>query len=119
MAAKQTEKLVKIRDSALFASRSLGYKKLKDLQLGVIKSFAGGKDVFAILPTGYEKSLCYASLPILVLLDHLHEQQHATIVIVVTPLTAIMEEQVRPSITIAKVKKQYNYSGCQFIISAS
>ena len=48
---------------------------------------------------GYEKSLCYACLPILVLLDHLHEQQHAAIVIVVTPLTAIMEEQVRPSIT--------------------
>ena len=60
MAAKQTEKLVKIRDSALFASRSLGYKhlwykKLKDLQLGMIKSFVGGKDVFAILPTGYVK----------------------------------------------------------------
>ena len=36
MAAKQTEKPVKIRDSALFASRSLG------LQLGVIKSFVGG-----------------------------------------------------------------------------
>ena len=58
IAAKQTEKLVKIRDSALFASRSLGYKKpkvSKDLQLGVIKSFVGGKDVFAILPTGYVK----------------------------------------------------------------
>ena len=55
MAAKQTEKLVKIRDSALFASRSLGYKKLKDLQLGVIKSFVGGKDVSAILLTGYVK----------------------------------------------------------------
>ena len=46
---------MKIRDSALFASRSLGYKKPKDLQLGVIKSFVGGKDVFAILPTGYVK----------------------------------------------------------------
>ena len=46
-ATKQTEKLVKIKDSALFASRS---QKLKDLQLGVIKSFVGGKDVFAILP---------------------------------------------------------------------
>ena len=102
MAAKQTEKLVKIRDSALFASRSLGHKKLKDLQLEVSKSFVGGKDVFAILPTGYVKSLCCACPPIL--LDHLHEQQHAAIVIVVTPLTAIMEEQVRPRIIIAKVK---------------
>ena len=119
MAVKQTEKLVKIRDSALFASRSLGYEKLKGLQLEVIKSFVGGKDVFAILPTGYGKSLCYACLPIL--LDHLHEQQHAAIVIVVAPLTAIMEEQVRPSITIAKVKTEQcnNYSGCQFIISGA
>ena len=45
----------------------------------------------------------YVCLPT-ILLDHLHEQQHAAIVIVVTLLTAIMEEQVRPSITIAKVK---------------
>ena len=45
---------------------------------------------------------CCACLPIF--LDHLHEQQHAAIVIVVTPLTAIMEEQVCPSISIAKVK---------------
>ena len=59
MAAKQTEKLVKIRDSALFASRSLGYKKLKDLQLGVIKSFAGQWGEGCLChshSTGYEKS---------------------------------------------------------------
>ena len=60
MAAKQTEKLVKIR---LLASRSLGYKKLKDLQLGVIKSFVGGKDVFAILPTGCEEIIVLCMSP--------------------------------------------------------
>jgi ATP-dependent DNA helicase RecQ len=54
-----------------------------------------GKDVFAILPTGYGKSLCYASLP--VLLDHLHQPKEKSIVIVVTPLTAIMEDQASQS----------------------
>ena len=52
MAAKQTEKLVKIRDSALFASRSLVYKKLKDLQMGVIKSFVGGRMSLPFFPLG-------------------------------------------------------------------
>ena len=79
----------------------------------MIKSFVGGKDVFAILPTGYV--MCCACLPIL--LDHLHEQQHAAIVIVVTPLPAIMEEQVRPSITIPKVKNSIIIQVASFSIN--
>ena len=52
MAAKQTEKLVKIR---LLASRSLGYKKLKDLQLGVIKSLLGGRMSLPFFPLGVKR----------------------------------------------------------------
>ena len=63
----------------------------RDLQMEVILSLVMGKDVFAILPTGYGKSLCYASLPLL--LDHLYQPTEKSIVIVVTPLTAIMEDQ--------------------------
>ena len=37
--------------------RSLGYSALKPEQLRVIKSFVLGKDVFAVLPTGFGKSL--------------------------------------------------------------
>ena len=48
--------------SALFAARQLEYDTLKSLQLKVIMSFLAGKDVFAILPAGYGKSLCYALL---------------------------------------------------------
>ena len=42
---------------------SLGYHSLKLEQKAVIKEFVMGKDVFAIFPTGYGKSLCYACLP--------------------------------------------------------
>ena len=33
-------------------------------QLRVTETFVQGRDVFAVLPTGYGKSLCYACLPI-------------------------------------------------------
>jgi len=82
-----------ISASAAAAVKQLGYSHLKDLQLEVITSFVAGKDVFAVLPTGYGKSLCYACLPLL--FDHLHQLQEsqASIVVVVTPLIAIMEDQ--------------------------
>ena len=84
-----------IRDSAAFAVSQLGWEKLKELQLKVITAFVASQDVFAVLPTGYGKSLCcYACLPLL--FDHLYqlEDSQRSIVIVVTSLTAIMEAQV-------------------------
>ena len=59
--------------SASFAARQLEYDTLKSLQLKVIKSFLAGRDVFAILPMGYGKSLCYALLPLL--FDRLYRLQ--------------------------------------------
>ena len=46
------------------AARELGYTDLKQEQLRVVEAFVEGRDVFAVLPTGYGKSLCYACLPI-------------------------------------------------------
>lgn len=68
-------------------------KELKDKQKEAIRSFASGKDVFVSLPTGYGKSLCYQILPIL--FDSLRGNTTPTsIIVVVTPLTSIMKEQV-------------------------
>ena len=39
------------------------YVALKLEQKAVIKEFVMRKDVFAIFPTGYSNSLCYACLP--------------------------------------------------------
>ena len=51
-------------------------------------AFLSGSDVFAVLPTRFGKSLCYASLPFA--FELLGETEEKPIVVVVTPLTAII-----------------------------
>ena len=53
----------RLEEAASSAARRLGYEQLKDEQLKVVVAFLSGKDVFAVLPTGFGKSLCYAVLP--------------------------------------------------------
>ncbi len=65
---------------------------LKDLQLGMIVGIVTGYDVFAILPTGYGKSLCYGCCH--QFLMHCTSPLSHYIVAVVTPLTSIIEDQV-------------------------
>ena len=74
------------------ASAELGYMSLKEKQLEVITSFLSGRDVFAALPTGYGKSLCYGCLPLA--RDRLLGTQ-GSIVLVVSPLIALMKDQVQ------------------------
>ena len=76
------------------SARNLGYLGLKELQLKVVVSFVTGNDIFAVLPTGYGKSLCYACLPGTFDLVHHCTPEESSIVVVVTPLTAIIEDQV-------------------------
>ena len=76
-----------IVDSAL----ALGYPTLKTEQLQIVLMFMTGKDVFGILPTGYGISLCFAILP---LCFDAKRQTSGSIVVVVTPLIAIMENLV-------------------------
>ena len=48
--------------------------------------------MFAVLPTGFGKSLCFTCLPSVY--DQLYPLEEHSIVIVVTPLTSIMKDQV-------------------------
>ena len=62
------------------AARTLGYETMKDLQRSVIVSFVNGNDVFAVLPTGYGKSLYFSFLPLV--FDILFHFQEASIIVV-------------------------------------
>ena len=96
----KTNLKMSVEAAASAAAKQLGYGALKDLQLEVIKGIATGRDVFAVLPTGYGKSLCYGCLPLV--FDILHHPAKHSIVCVITPLTAIIQDQVSSSIV--KVK---------------
>lgn len=68
---------------------------VKEMQMAVFVSFVMGHDVFAILPTGYGKSLCYQCLPLPLLFDKVQSSEAGpSIVVVVTPLTAIMKTRL-------------------------
>ena len=60
------------------------------------KAFASGKDVFVSLPTGYSKSLCYQSLPVVfdALRGHQTASTSVSVMVVVSPLVSIMKDQV-------------------------
>ena len=75
------------------AAQDLGYAALKPKQLEVVSGVLRGEDVFAVLPTGYGKSLCFAVLPSVY--DQLYPHGKPSIVLVVTPLKAIMKDQVK------------------------
>ena len=58
----------------------------------VIANFLEGNDVFTVLPTRYGKSLCYTCLPVAF---NLMNETEGSIIVVITPLTAIMKDQVK------------------------
>jgi len=62
-----------------------GYSQFRPLQEKIIDAVLEGKDVLGLLPTGGGKSLCY-QLPSLLLKGT---------VLVVSPLIALMEDQVK------------------------
>ena len=73
----------------------LGYPTVKSEQLEAAREFVKGQDVFVSLPTGSGKSLCYGCLPLVY--DSLcgNVGGNKSIVIVVSPLKALMQDQVR------------------------
>ena len=70
---------------------SLGYAGLKEEQYAVIKDLIDGQDAFAALLTGFGKSVCFACLP--GVFDAIMSTDNS-VVVVSSPLIAIMKDQV-------------------------
>ena len=69
----------------------VGVEKLKNEKSQAIRSFVSGRGVFVALPTGYGKSFCYALRPLVFV--RLRAATHKSIVICVSPLTALVADQ--------------------------
>ena len=64
--------------------RFWGYESFKPLQLEAVQAASGGRDCLVVLPTGGGKSLCY----------QLPSAMGRGLVLVVSPLIALMDDQV-------------------------
>ena len=86
--------LHQVNAAILQAVRTLGYDRPTEDQRDAIRSFVEGVDVFVSLPTGSGKSLCYACLPVLFDVLRGDVDQQGSIVVVVSPLSSLMQDQV-------------------------
>ena len=75
---------VPANDLARLLKRTFGYSTFRPLQREIIDASLAGRDVFALLPTGGGKSLCF-QLPALA---------RPGLTVVVSPLIALMKDQV-------------------------
>ena len=83
-----------ISEIICLVAKEMGYSVLKHERLDVLLTFVKGRDVFATLPTGFGKCLCYACLP-RTFDEILSKERGYCIVVVVTPLLAVMKNQAR------------------------
>ena len=82
-----------IRQALYVGVEKLGYATVCPQQELAVLKFAAGQDVFVSLPTGSGKSLCYCVLP--AVFDSLRGVKGLSIIVVVSPLIALMKDQVR------------------------
>ena len=65
-----------------------GFEELRSLQLEAVTAALAGRDALVVLPTGGGKSLCYQLPPLL------RAEGEASLCVVVSPLIALMKDQV-------------------------
>ena len=82
---QQIYDLCKVKEALRILKDVWGYDQFRSPQDQIVQSVIDGKDVLALLPTGGGKSLCY-QVPTLVVKG---------LCIVISPLTALMEDQVQ------------------------
>ena len=80
-------------DAIRVSAEIMGYSCLRPLQEEAVRRFIESRDVFVSFPTGGGKSLCYSVLPLV--FDKLRKTAGQSLVIVVSPLIALMKDQVR------------------------
>src|SRR5881396_63691 len=88
--------------------QTFGYDSFRPLQQEIISDALAGRDVFALLPTGGGKSLCF-QLPALV---------RNGLTVVVSPLIALMKDQV-DALTAAGIPATYLNSSVESAESRS
>lgn len=87
-----------LRSAVRESVQQLGYQQPTEEQEEALMKFAGGKDVFIALPTGSGKSVCFASVSLV--FDRIRrlkaekELSQCSVTIVVSPLAALMQDQV-------------------------
>ncbi len=78
--------------------QAFGHDRLKPVQVEAVQAIINGQDVFVNVPTGYGKSLVYQVLPFCAsfILERLGKAAEVVpVVLVVSPLLALMHDQVR------------------------
>ena len=99
-----------IKAAMTASAEALGYDKLTINQSKALWSFLLGSDVFASLPTGSGKSLCYWVL--LGAFNDMLRKTDTSIVLVVSPLIALMKDQVE-QLKIKWMKVVYRGNHCE------
>ncbi len=101
---------VSVKRAILSVFQRLGFDRPSEDQEKAVTEFLYGQDVFVGLPTGSGKSMCFICLPLVY--EHLRyvnpsaSSKNSCIVLVLSPLVALMKDQVR---------KYSAYVKCAFI----
>ena len=91
-----TLKSMDVGEAVVKAGAAHDWPTLKEDQVLCITKFVERSDVFCILPTGYGKTACFACLPTTFDLHlGISSPEESSIVIVISPLTALIKDQVK------------------------